>query len=140
MLATLLLSSGIPMLLGGDEIGRTQQGDKSAMTDADWDDSSALAVAIYLDGSDSPDRAAEGYLLVDDDFLIVVNAWWQPLTFTIPVTRTLPNGGQRDWHRELGTYAGTTGPAGAAVLHVGDQFTASPRSITVLRANTRYGR
>ena len=30
MLATLLLSFGIPMLLGGDEIGRTQQGNNNA--------------------------------------------------------------------------------------------------------------
>jgi glycogen operon protein len=25
--------------------------------------------------------------MVDDDFLIIVNAWWEPLTFAIPVTR-----------------------------------------------------
>ncbi len=30
MLATLLLSQGVPMLLGGDEIGRTQQGNNNA--------------------------------------------------------------------------------------------------------------
>ena len=59
------------------------------------------------------------------------------LTFTIPVTRTLPDGGQRDWHLELGTYTGTTGPAGAAVLQAGDQLTANPRTITVLRAPRR---
>ena len=60
----------------------------TAMTDADWDDSSALAVAIYLDGSDSPDRAADGSLLLDDDFYLLVNAWWEPVTFTIPDVRT----------------------------------------------------
>ena len=30
MLTTLMLSFGIPMLLGGDEIGRTQQGNNNA--------------------------------------------------------------------------------------------------------------
>ena len=30
MLTTLLLSFGIPMLLGGDEMGRTQQGNNNA--------------------------------------------------------------------------------------------------------------
>ena len=30
MLATLLLSFGVPMLLGGDEMGRTQQGNNNA--------------------------------------------------------------------------------------------------------------
>ena len=44
MLATLLLSFGVPMLLGGDEMGRTQQGNNNAycqdneMTWFDWAD------------------------------------------------------------------------------------------------------
>jgi hypothetical protein len=25
--------------------------------------------------------------MIDDDFLVLVNAWWQPLGFTIPATR-----------------------------------------------------
>ena len=116
MLATLLLSFGVPMLLGGDELGRTQQGNNNAycqdneiawvdwsqpdtglqdftrrlvalrkqhpvfrrrrflagteaaelqwftpqgtqMTSADWSDRGARAIALYLDGSDAPDRA-----------------------------------------------------------------------------------
>ena len=143
MLTTLLLSFGIPMLLGGDEMGRTQQGNNNAycqdneiawydwaqpdrqlldftrqlvafrlahpvfrrrrflagaeaaelrwftpagteMAGADWADASALAIALYLDGSDDPDRAADGSLLVDDDFLVLVNAWWEPLEFVLP--------------------------------------------------------
>ena len=143
MLATLLLSFGVPLLLGGDELGRTQDGNNNAycqdneiswydwsavddgllsftaglvafrrahpvfrrrrfltgaqtaelswftpagtpMTSGDWSDPNALAVGIYLDGSDDPDRAADGTLLLDDDFLVLVNAWWEPLDFTIP--------------------------------------------------------
>src|SRR6202161_758372 len=118
-LTTLLLSQGVPMLIAGDEMGRTQQGNNNAycqdneiswvdwsqpdtqlqdfasrlvsfrkrhpvfrrrrflagaeaselrwftpagteMTDGDWSDASALAIALYLDGSDDPDRAADG--------------------------------------------------------------------------------
>jgi hypothetical protein len=67
----LLLSFGIPRLLGGDEMGRTQQGNNNGeMTGADWSDANALAVALYLDGSDDPDQAADGTWLVDDDFLV----------------------------------------------------------------------
>ncbi len=191
MLATLLLSSGVPLLLGGDEIARTQQGnnnaycqdneiswydwacadtdllaftrrlialrarhpvfrrrrfltgadakelgwftpDGAAMTDADWNDASALAVAIYLDGSDSPDRAADGTFLADDDFLIVVNAWWDPLTFTIPVTRA-PRDGAQPWNVEVSTDDGAA-PPGQATVCTGGQLTAGPRSVTVLRA------
>ena len=44
MLATLLFSQGVPMLLGGDEIGRTQKGNNNAYCQDneiswfDWDD------------------------------------------------------------------------------------------------------
>jgi isoamylase len=192
MLTTLLLSFGIPMLLGGDEMGRTQQGNNNAycqdneiswfdwsaadtgllafakrlvafrrshpvfrrrrflvgtetselrwftpagadMTDADWSDASALALALYLDGSDDPDRAADGTLLLDDDFLVLVNAWWEPLDFVIPSTRP-----QASWHVEIDTYdpaAGPPGaPAGAATPArlAGEHVTVGPRSLVVL--------
>jgi isoamylase len=188
ILTTLLLSFGIPMLLGGDEMGRTQQGNNNAycqdnqitwydwdaadqdlltfttqlvalrkahpvfrrqrflagaaaateidwytpagtaMTGTDWSDPSALAIAIYLDGSDEPDRAADGSPLLDDDFLILVNAWWQPLDFTIPATRA-----GTTWQTAIDTYDPAR-PAAAAPLHAGDQLTVNPRSIAVLRA------
>ena len=142
MLSTLLLSFGVPMLLGGDELGRTQGGNNNAycqdneiswvdwsavdtgllaftrgliafrrshpvfrrhryltgieaaelgwftpagtpMTQADWEDRSALALGVYLDGSDAPDTGPDGQPLFDDDFLVLVNAWWEPLEFTI---------------------------------------------------------
>jgi isoamylase len=192
MLTTLLLSFGVPMLLGGDELGRTQHGNNNAycqdnevswfdwaaadsellaftrkvialrkahpvfrrrrfltgaaaaselgwftpagnaMTEADWADESALAIAIYLDGSDEPDRAADGSPLIDDDFLVLVNAWWEPLGFTLPVTRA-----QETWLTALDTYdparVSAAPDGGAASYHVGDQVTVSPRSIIVLR-------
>ena len=187
MLAALLLSFGVPMLLGGDEMGRTQQGNNNAycqdneiawfdwsqpdtglqdftkrlialrkahpvfrrrrflsgaeaselqwftpagtqMTTADWADENALAIALYLDGSDDPDRAEDGTLMLDDDFLVLVNAWWQPLGFTIPATRD-----QTTWQTAIDTYDPAR-PAAAAPLRAGGQLTVSPRSITVLRS------
>ena len=193
MLTTLLLSFGIPMLLGGDEMGRTQQGNNNAycqdnqiawvdwsaadtellaftrqliaflkahpafrrqrflagaagaaelawftpggtaMTGPDWSDPSALALAIYLDGSDEPDRAADGSPLLDDDFLVLVNAWWQPLDFVLPATRP-----QAAWRTEIDTYDPAR-PAAAAPLRAGGQLTVSPRSITVLRCPLAAG-
>jgi isoamylase len=199
MLATLLLSFGVPMLLGGDELGRTQQGNNNAycqdnevtwfdwsgadqgllaftrnlvafrqahpvfrrqrfltgadaadlgwytpagtaMTAADWTDGSARAVAIYLDGSDAPDRAADGSPLLDDDFLVLVSAWWEPLAFTIPVARAGQPGPTRPtgqpgltWHAEIDSYDPAR-PAAAAALRTGDQLTVPPRSIVVLRS------
>ena len=188
MLATLLLSFGIPMLLGGDEMGRTQQGNNNAycqdneitwfdwsqpdtglldfttrlialrrahpvfrrsrflagaeaaelrwfapagteMTAANWSDQSALAIALYLDGSDDPDRAADGTWLVDDDFLVLVNAWWEPLDFVLPVTRP-----QAVWQVEIDTYdpPPQTRPITADRM-AGDGITVGPRSVVVLR-------
>jgi isoamylase len=202
MLTTLLLSFGIPLLLGGDEMGRTQQGNNNAycqdneitwfgwpaadkelleftkrliafrqahpvfrrrrflagaeaselgwftpagaaMTAADWAGKNALALAIYLDGSDDPDRAPDGSLMTDDDFLVLINAWWEPLAFTIPVTRAPRTGAQaappgpaaseQAWRAEFNTYEPAA--AGAAPeVHPGGEVTVGPRSVVVLRA------
>jgi isoamylase len=186
MLATLLLSFGVPMLLGGDEIGRTQQGNNNAycqdnpttwfdwsnvdadllaftkrlldfrqahpvfrrrrflagterfelkwytfagspMTGAEWADPGGRSLALYLDGSDDPDRAADGSLLVDDDFLVMVNAWWQPLDFVVPPARP-----HQLWQADIDTYALT--PSGPEKPRsAGDTVTVGPRSVVVLR-------
>ena len=186
MLTTLLLSFGVPMLLGGDEIGRTQGGNNNAycqdnqttwfdwasadtalqdytkqlialrqahpvfrrrrflsgaeasqlrwytpagseMTGADWSDENALAITLYLDGSDDPDRAVDGTWLLDDDFLVLVNAWWEPLNFVLPATRK-----QAAWRTEVDTYDPAAPASSAAARGAGDQVTVNPRSIVVL--------
>jgi glycogen operon protein len=80
------------------------------MNGADWADPNARAIAIYLDRSDDPDRAQDGTLLVDDDFLVLVNSWWEPLDFILPGTRP---GAQ--WHAEPDSYD-PAAPARPAVL------------------------
>jgi isoamylase len=105
----------------------------TAMTGNDWSDPSALAVAIYLDGSDEPDRAADGSPLVDDDFLVLVNAWWQRLGFTIPASRA-----GITWQTAIDTYDPAR-PAAAAPLREGGQLAVNPRSIAVLRGPLAAG-
>ena len=190
LLTTLLLSFGVPMLLGGDELGRTQRGNNNAycqdnpiswfdwsspdeqllgftrrliavrrahpvfrrrrfligveatelrwytpggaqMAPADWNFPGARSVAVYLDGADDPDRAADGTLLSDDDFLLLVNAWWEPLDFIVPATRP----GQL-WDREIDTYE-PSGVAAAGAPAAGDRATVRPRSIVLLRGSRR---
>jgi isoamylase len=185
MIATQLLSFGVPLLLGGDERGRTQQGNNNAycqdneitwfdwssadaellaftrrlvalrkehpvfrrrrylagaeaselgwftpagtpMTAADWADPSALSLAVYLDGSDGPDRAEDGTPLLDDDFLALFNAWWEPLDFVIPATRA-----GLVWRAEMDSYD-PAAPAVAPQHHAGDRLTVGPRSVVVL--------
>jgi isoamylase len=186
MLTTLLLSFGVPMLLGGDELGRTQRGNNNAycqdneiswfdwsapdhrlttftrtlialrrahpvfrrrrfltgveaaelrwftpagaeMTPDDWRDPGARCVALYLDGADDPDDDANGVPLVDDDFLLLVNAWWEPLDFVVPATRD-----NQTWHPVIDTYE-PTGIAAPTEVATGGRRTVRPRSIVVLR-------
>src|SRR5271169_233495 len=183
LLATLMLTFGVPLLLGGDEMGRTQDGNNNAycqdneltwfnwagadsqlldftrrlitfrrahpvfrrrrflsgaeaaelrwftpagteMTGADWSDENALAIALYLDGSDAPDRAEDGTPMLDDDFLVLVNAWWEPLDFALPVTSE-----QASWRIDVDTYDPSRTVAGR---HAGDRVTVCPRSVVVL--------
>ena len=66
------------------------------MEAGNWSDPDALAIALYLDGSDAPDRAADGTWLIDDDLMVLVNAWWETLDFTLPETRP-----QAQWQQDI---------------------------------------
>jgi glycogen operon protein len=97
------------------------------MTQADWEDGSALALGVYLDGSDAPDTGPDGRPLFDDDFLVLVNAWWERLEFTIPDPR--PGLAWRAAIDTLDPAATATAPERRA----GDRVTVGPRSVLVLR-------
>ncbi|HEX6523658.1 MAG TPA: glycogen debranching protein GlgX [Streptosporangiaceae bacterium] len=186
MLTTLLLSFGVPMLLSGDELGNSQQGNNNAycqdnvitwldwsnvdadlleftrglvnfrrshpvfrrrrfltgaeaaelgwftpdgkpMTEGNWADRTALALTIYLDGADDPDPGPDGTPLVGDDFLVCVNAWWEPLEFIIP--GTLPG---QAWLAEIDSHD-PAAPVTEPHRHAGDAITVGPRSMVVLR-------
>jgi len=195
LFATTMLSLGVPMLLGGDELGRTQQGNNnaycqdnetswfdwtsideeflsfarqvvatrrrhpvlrrrrfvggagegdvqwftpvgSAMTDSDWNASWTRSVVMYADGKLDPDRDEQGRPILDDDLLLLINGWWEPLTFTLPDV-----GGPRTWKRELDTFDGIVGDgsgppaAGAPGLGAGSGVTLGPRSLVLLKAS-----
>jgi len=189
LLATLLLSFGIPLLLGGDELGRTQGGNNNAycqdneiswfdwagadtglrdftkrlitlrhahpvfrrgrflngadaadlgwysssgrpMTLPEWGNPLMHAVAVYLDGTDAPDQAPDGTPLLDDDFLILVNAYWELVTFTIPLVRDV----KQTWFVELDSYDPAVSAARVFPQHTGDSVLVRPRSLTVIRA------
>jgi glycogen operon protein len=185
-LATLMLSEGAPLLLGGDEFARTQRGNNNAycqddelswfdwtaatanadlieftarlcrlreqhpvfrrrqfftgtpaheherddldwfrpdglpMTGQDWGAVYARSVTVALSGATGDDTPS------DDPFLILLNAWWEPLDFVIPASlRDLA------WQLEVDTNTpGTTGrtiDSSAAVTLIG-------RSLVLLRS------
>jgi hypothetical protein len=61
---------------------------------------------------------------LDDDLLILANAWWEPVAFGLPDV-----GRPADWQVELGTYD----PQRTAAVTAGDPVTVGLRSLTVLR-------
>ncbi|HEY7606531.1 MAG TPA: glycogen debranching protein GlgX, partial [Actinomycetes bacterium] len=187
LLTTLLLSFGVPLLCGGDELGRSQGGNNNAycqdneiswfdwsrtddgllaftrrlvafrrdhpvfrrrrflvgieaaelawytpaatpMTMENWADPNARALAIYLDGGDQPDLADDGAPLLDDDFLVLVNGWWERLQFRLPDI-----GDPRSWRVAIDTFdpAAADGPGD---LPAGAEVTLGPQSILVLQS------
>ncbi len=182
LLATALLSAGVPLVSGGDEIGRTQHGNNNAycqdneiswfdwssvdydllrftrdlvalrrhhpvfrrrryltgpaaadlcwftvsgteMTDQDWADPVALSIALFIDGSTDPDCGDDGTPLIDHDFLMLVNAWWESLSFTLPAAVSAHR-----WDVVCDTY--NPARTGTANQHLD----VGPRSMTVLRS------
>jgi len=45
--------------------------------------------------------------MIDDDVLMLINAWWGPLEFTVPATRR-----GRIWEREIDTFEPLAGRRG----------------------------
>jgi isoamylase len=176
-LTTLFLSQGVPMLLGGDELGRTQHGNNNAwcqdneiswfdwasvdaglleftkqlirlrqehpvfrrasfltgrevrgsglpdvwwfrpdgrrMTQKDWQRQDAHSLGVFLNGLEIPNRTPGGKDIVDDSFLLLFNAYADPITFTLPTRRF----GAR-WRVEIATAPAASAdvvPARAAV-------------------------
>src|SRR5437879_5193316 len=67
--------------LAGAEASELQwfQPSGTPMTTTDWSNPDARSLAIFLDGVDDPDRAADGRPLIDDDFpLLAVLSWLSP--------------------------------------------------------------
>ena len=93
------------------------------MTPQDWADPSARSVALFIDGSRDPDIDAGGTPFVDDDFLIFVNAWWQPLTFSVPASLVLHR-----WDVVCDSYDPARTGTGGLQLDLG------PRSAVVMRS------
>ena len=181
-LVTLLLSAGVPLLCGGDEMGRTQFGNNNAycqdneitwfdwsaidrelmsftkdvialrrshpvfrrrryltgkdatdlrwftpagmeMNDENWADPEARSIALFIDGTKDPDATTQENAVVDDDFLIFINAWWEPLTFDVPADVLA-----RPWAVACDTYDPGRAYAAAKSLDIG------PRSVLVLCA------
>jgi len=147
-ITTLMLSQGIPMLVAGDEIGRTQQGNNNAycqdneiswfdwqsadhglfeftrrvirlrnehpafrrtgwfkgrplrgrgisditwmridgesMSEEDWQQGFVKSLVVFLNGDELHELDADGKRVHDASFLLLFNAHYEPLDFTLP--------------------------------------------------------
>ena len=148
-LATLLLSEGVPLLLGGDELGRTQRGNNNAYcqdneiswvdwTQADRELSEFVARVCRLrrehhvfrrtrffaagelrwlrpdgqrmEAADWSNPGARAVTVGGADGLLLVNAWWEPLSFRLPDDRT--------WAVELDTADPTIGRLASGTIEL----------------------
>jgi glycogen operon protein len=197
LLTTLLTSFGVPMMLGGDEMGRTQRGNDNAycqdtplawfdweapdtelvaftrrlirlrrehpvlrrrrfltgadtgqvswftpagtpMTSANWDDPNARAIMIHLDGHDAPDPAPDGSPLLDDDLLICVNAWREPLTMAIPASLPATRWACLIDSGDVTSGETATPPAPGEPLSAGGSVNVAAHSVMVLRGSRDF--
>ncbi|SEM80472.1 glycogen debranching protein GlgX [Nitrosomonas marina] len=147
-LATLFLSQGVPMLLAGDETGRSQQGNNNAycqdneiswvdwelseedrellnfartlisltkkhpsfrrrnffqghsikgkkdivwlnpdgkeMSEEQWQHDFARCLGVFLAGTGINERDSRGHMIIDDDFLMLLNAYHEEIPFRLP--------------------------------------------------------
>lgn len=192
LLATLMVSQGVPMLLAGDECGRTQLGNSNAycqdneitwhdwslsdedqnlltfarelihlrkshrtfrrrrffqnrsirgdhvsdiiwfdpsgseMSDQQWSESNARTLGVFLSGRSLQEEDERGQLLVDSDFLMLVNAHHEPVEFRIPTELS-----DRHWLLRLDT----ADPAGFGIerrtLRPGDSYVIEGRALAL---------
>jgi glycogen operon protein len=198
MLATLLLSQGVPMLCSGDEIGRTQGGNNNAycqdneiswvdwtlskpqqalltftkglialrqkhpvfrrrrffqgrrirgmevkdlywlrpdgkeMTDEDWAQGYVRCLGVRLAGDAMEEKDAKGRPLLDETFLVLLNAHHEPRPFTLPAHKR----GVR-WQPVFDTASYDTNGKPVTLFRGGDQYDLEARSLAVLRLRSK---
>lgn len=200
MFSTLLLSQGIPMICGGDEVARTQLGNnngycqdneiswthwnlknyqkdmlefvsklvhlrlehpvlhrrrfftgRDANMAADalpqvewfdhngnimdleaWSNTHAFSIMVFLNGSDIPEPDWYGNTMVDNDFILIFNAHYEPIMFTLP---------DEQYGRKWKLIVDTHNPKGPELNYeAGFAITAQSRSFMLLMSDEKKER
>ena len=199
MFSTLLLSQGIPMICGGDEVARTQLGNNNGycqdneiswthwnlkdyqkdmlafvsklvhlrlehpvlhrrrfftgrdanmaadalpqvewfdhngniMDLAAWSNTHAFSIMVFLNGSDIPEPDWYGNTMVDNDFILIFNAHYEPIMFTLP---------DEQYGRKWKLIVDTHNPKGPELNYeAGFVITAQSRSFMLLMSDEKKG-
>ena len=200
MFSTLLLSQGIPMICGGDEVARTQLGNNNgycqdneiswthwklkdyqkglcefvsklvhlrlehpvlhrrrfftgrdanmapdALPQVEWFDHNgnimdleawsnthAFSIMVFLNGSDIPEPDWYGNTMVDNDFILIFNAHYEPIMFTLP---------EEQYGRKWKLIVDTHNPKGPELNYeAGFAITAQSRSFMLLMSDEKKER
>ena len=70
--------------------------DGRRMTQTDWSRGDAFALGAFLNGAEIPTLTPDGEPVDDDSFIVLFNAWHEPVTFVLP-----PGRFGRRWAHEL---------------------------------------
>jgi glycogen operon protein len=97
------------------------------MTQADWARGDAFALGAFLNGAEIPTQTAEGEPIEDDSFLVLFNAWREPVTFVLPPARF-----GRRWGHEVCTADPELEPNGT-VFVARSQVPVEARALRVMR-------
>jgi glycogen operon protein len=101
--------------------------DGRKMTQADWARGDAFALGAFLNGAEIPSLTPEGEAVADESFIVLFNAWREPLTFVLPPARF-----GRRWAHELCSAEPELRPNGAA-YRARDPVPLEARALRVLR-------
>jgi isoamylase len=101
--------------------------DGRKMTQGDWARGDAFALGAFLNGAEIPSLTREGEPVVDESFIVLFNAWREPVTFLLPPARF-----GRLWAHELSTAAPELDPNGAS-FRARAPVSLEARSLRVLR-------
>jgi glycogen operon protein len=101
--------------------------DGRKMTQADWARGDAFALGAFLNGAEIPSLTPEGEAVADESFIVLFNAWREPVTFVLPPARF-----GRRWAHELCSAEPELRPNGAA-YRARDPVPLEARALRVLR-------
>jgi glycogen operon protein len=76
---------GQPMLEGAPKDVHWLKPDGTEMVQADWNDGNARCLGMLVSGTGITDVGARGEALEDDDFLLLLNAYHEAISFVLPL-------------------------------------------------------
>lgn len=105
------------------------------MTDDDWNAGYARSLALRLAGDAIAETDSKGRPIVDDTLLILLNAHYAPLAFTLPAHKRGIH-----WYPLLDTAVSPGAEKPISMLKGGERYRMDARSIAVLRLDGKKER